>query len=289
MHRLRSPRAGSGCARSLGGCAGGIPADRVDRYRAGRCRRRVLPHPARGALAHLHPAGRRRPPPGGGRRRRTAQGFRAASGGHGGRASAGHRRRPGRVRAGRDRPPRRRGRRTCSTGPSPRPAGWSGCARDCRARRTPSAGACCRCSRASTSTTTPGKRSRTRCSTADVGVGATSEIVERLKDRTRVLGTRSQGELRALLAEELVARPAARTRPHPARAARRRRSGCADGRRRQRHRQDHHLRQAGPRAGRRRVDRAARRGRHLPGRRRRPAGDVGRAGRRRDRARPGGR
>jgi fused signal recognition particle receptor len=40
--------------------------------------------------------------------------------------------------------------------------------------------------------------------TADVGVGATTEIVERLKERTRVLGTRSQGELRALLAEELV-------------------------------------------------------------------------------------
>ena len=40
--------------------------------------------------------------------------------------------------------------------------------------------------------------------TADVGVGATTEIVERLKERTRVLGTRSQGELRALLADELV-------------------------------------------------------------------------------------
>ncbi|MCW2527712.1 MAG: signal recognition particle-docking protein FtsY [Pseudonocardiales bacterium] len=40
---------------------------------------------------------------------------------------------------------------------------------------------------------------------ADVGVGATGEIVTRLKERTRVLGTRSQGELRALLAEELVA------------------------------------------------------------------------------------
>jgi fused signal recognition particle receptor len=40
---------------------------------------------------------------------------------------------------------------------------------------------------------------------ADVGVGATGEIVARLKERTRVLGTRSQGELRALLAEELVA------------------------------------------------------------------------------------
>ncbi|MEP7020291.1 MAG: signal recognition particle-docking protein FtsY [Pseudonocardiales bacterium] len=40
--------------------------------------------------------------------------------------------------------------------------------------------------------------------TADVGVGATNEIVERLKTRTKVLGTRSQGELRALLTDELV-------------------------------------------------------------------------------------
>jgi len=40
--------------------------------------------------------------------------------------------------------------------------------------------------------------------TADVGVGATTEIVERLRTRTKVLGTRSQGELRALLADELV-------------------------------------------------------------------------------------
>ncbi len=40
---------------------------------------------------------------------------------------------------------------------------------------------------------------------ADVGVGATGEIVEALRTRTKVLGTRSQGELRALLADELVA------------------------------------------------------------------------------------
>ena len=39
---------------------------------------------------------------------------------------------------------------------------------------------------------------------ADVGVGATTEIVERLRTRTKVLGTRSQGELRALLSDELV-------------------------------------------------------------------------------------
>jgi fused signal recognition particle receptor len=40
--------------------------------------------------------------------------------------------------------------------------------------------------------------------TADVGVKATSEIVERLRERTRVLGTRESAELRALLADELV-------------------------------------------------------------------------------------
>jgi fused signal recognition particle receptor len=40
--------------------------------------------------------------------------------------------------------------------------------------------------------------------TADVGVKSTSEIVDRLRTRTQVLGTRSQGELRALLADELV-------------------------------------------------------------------------------------
>jgi fused signal recognition particle receptor len=40
--------------------------------------------------------------------------------------------------------------------------------------------------------------------TADVGVKPTTEIVERLRTRTKVLGTRSQGELRALLADELV-------------------------------------------------------------------------------------
>ena len=39
---------------------------------------------------------------------------------------------------------------------------------------------------------------------ADVGVGATAEIVDRLRTRTKVLGTRSQGELRGLLADELV-------------------------------------------------------------------------------------
>jgi fused signal recognition particle receptor len=40
---------------------------------------------------------------------------------------------------------------------------------------------------------------------ADVGLAATSEIVERLRTRTRVLGTRTEDDLRALLTEELIA------------------------------------------------------------------------------------
>ncbi|MGW0433980.1 signal recognition particle-docking protein FtsY [Micromonospora sp. NPDC003197] len=40
--------------------------------------------------------------------------------------------------------------------------------------------------------------------TADVGIEATHEIVDRLRERTRVLGTRTATELRALLAAELV-------------------------------------------------------------------------------------
>ncbi|GIG60652.1 signal recognition particle receptor FtsY [Longispora fulva] len=41
--------------------------------------------------------------------------------------------------------------------------------------------------------------------TADVGVEATGVIVARLRERTRVLGTRTAAELRGLLAEELTA------------------------------------------------------------------------------------
>ncbi|WBC14496.1 signal recognition particle-docking protein FtsY [Micromonospora sp. WMMA1998] len=40
--------------------------------------------------------------------------------------------------------------------------------------------------------------------TADVGVDSTREIVDRLRERTRVLGTRTTDELRTLLAAELV-------------------------------------------------------------------------------------
>jgi fused signal recognition particle receptor len=39
---------------------------------------------------------------------------------------------------------------------------------------------------------------------ADVGVGASAELVERLREKTKVLGTRDTGELRGLLAGELL-------------------------------------------------------------------------------------
>jgi fused signal recognition particle receptor len=61
--------------------------------------------------------------------------------------------------------------------------------------------------------------------TADVGVAATTEIVARLRERTRVLGTKSPADLRALLAEELVRAIGAdvdralRTTPHDGRPA----------------------------------------------------------------------
>ncbi|MCX5393446.1 signal recognition particle-docking protein FtsY [Streptomyces sp. NBC_00094] len=41
--------------------------------------------------------------------------------------------------------------------------------------------------------------------TADVGVAPTQELVDRLRERVRVLGTRTPDELRALLREELIA------------------------------------------------------------------------------------
>ena len=64
--------------------------------------------------------------------------------------------------------------------------------------------------------------------------------------------------------------------------------GGDHGRRRERHRQDHHRRQAGTGAGGRGQGRAARCRRHLPGRGGRPAADLGRPGRRTHRPRRGG-
>ena len=52
--------------------------------------------------------------------------------------------------------------------------------------------------------------------TADVGVTPTQELVERLRTRVRVLGTRTPDELRTLLREELLTLLDPDARPHPA-------------------------------------------------------------------------
>ena len=94
-------------------------------------------------------------------------------------------------------------------------------------------------------------------------------------------GGRRQGHRRGALAAAEGPDRAGRRRHGPVAAggqARRpaRRGAHGGG---QRHRQDVHLRQAGPCAHRRRQHGPARRRRHVPRRRRRPAGDLGAAGR----------
>ena len=83
-------------------------------------------------------------------------------------------------------------------------AGCSGCVPGWRARRARSAAACCRCSPRDRLDDDAWDEIEEALLTADVGVGATTELVERLRTRTRVEGTRSPDELRALLAEELL-------------------------------------------------------------------------------------
>ncbi len=123
--------------------------------------------------------------------------------------------------------------------------------------------------------------------TADVGVQPTTELVENLRERVKVLGTRTPDELRGLLREELlkllvpgfdrsvktdsnldtpgivmVVGVNGTARPPPPASSPASWSPTAE-------------------------RRAGRRG-HLPGRRRRPAADLGRARRRPHRARPRG-
>ena len=123
--------------------------------------------------------------------------------------------------------------------------------------------------------------------TADVGVAPTQELVERLRTRLRVEGDEAE-DPRTVLREELL--DAGRPDHGPAAPGERRRRTARRraGRRRQRLRQDHHGRQDRPDPGRRGPHGRARRRRHLPRRRRRAAGHLGRAGRRRRRPRPRG-
>ena len=122
--------------------------------------------------------------------------------------------------------------------------------------------------------------------TADVGVAPTQELVERL--RTRSGSRAAAATVRDILREELLTLvDPSLDRRSPSTGADGRPARRADGGR-QRHRQDHHGRQARPGPGRRGQAGGARRRRHVPRGRRRAAHDLGRAGRRRTRARPRG-
>ena len=82
--------------------------------------------------------------------------------------------------------------------------------------------------------------------TADVGVAPARMMVDDLRTKVKVLGVRGPDEVRELLRDR-AARPAGRRGPLTAhRAARRPARGGPDGRR-ERHRQDDDLREAGPR------------------------------------------
>ena len=155
------------------------------------------------------------------------------------------------------------------------PAGWCASVRACPVRSRPSARACSRCSPATGSTRTSGRRSRTRSSPPTSASPPRVRSSSGCASGRRCSAPARPAELRALLAEELVARDRQGHRPHPAHHAARRASGGADDGRRQRGRQDHDLRKGRPSADRGRPHGAARRRRHVPRRRRRPAPDLG--------------
>ena len=124
---------------------------------------------------------------------------------------------------------------------------------------------------------------------ADLGSVVTDSVVDRA---ARTAGQRPgthRGRRPRRAARGAGRRTASGSGPLGQGAAARRPPVGAAGRRGQRHRQDHHGRQAGPRARRRRAPGGARRRRHLPGRRGRPAAGLGVAGRRAGGARRRGR
>ena len=170
-------------------------------------------------------------------------------------------------------------RRQRSRSRSRRPPGWSGCGSGWPARRAASAAGCSPCSAASSSTRTPGSRSRTPCSPPTSGSAPTQQVVDGLRTRLRVEGAPRGPEDRAPRGARHARRPD-HGPPAPGQRGRRQ-AGRRPRGRRQRLRQDHHGRQARPDPGRRGPHRDARRRRHVPRRRGRPARHLGRAGGRR--------
>ena len=114
--------------------------------------------------------------------------------------------------------------------------------------------------------------------TADLGVGPTTELVDNLRTRFRVEGVADPSAARRDPPRPSCWPWSTRSMDRTIHADRTDTPAVDDGRRRQRHRQDHHGRQARPGAGGRGQGGPARCRRHLPGRGRRSAGDLGRSG-----------
>ena len=187
---------------------------------------------------------------------------------------------PSTAEAPAERRPRARGaRHRPSSAPRPPRAGWSGCAPGSPARRTPWARACSRCSRRERLDEDTWEEIEDTLLTADVGVAPTQELVERLRERVRVEGT-DPARPRSCCARSCSPSSARRSTAGRASSGGDGKPGVVlvvgvngSGK-------TTTARQARPRAGRRGQVGRPRRRRHLPGRRRRPAPDLGRAGRR---------
>ena len=80
--------------------------------------------------------------------------------------------------------------------------------------------ACWSCSRATPSTTTSGSEVEDTLSPPTSGSARRREIVDRLRERVRVLGTRTPEQVRDLLRDELLSALGAGARPHAAHRAR---------------------------------------------------------------------
>ena len=124
---------------------------------------------------------------------------------------------------------------------------------------------------------------------ADLGPVVTESVVAQLRSRLAGGNVRTEADARAVLRDVLIRElqpgmdRSIRALPHADHSL-----GAA-GRRRQRHRENHHRRQAGAGVGRRRPARRAGRGRHLPGCGGRSTADLGGPGGRRGGARGRGR
>ncbi len=100
--------------------------------------------------------------------------------------------------------PFRRPRSRTSSGRNPRRPGSSDCAPDSPAPTPPWARACSRCSRAANSTRQAWEDVEDTLLTADLGVEATTELVDALRTKVKVHGNADEATVRGWLRDELI-------------------------------------------------------------------------------------